>query len=175
MSRAKLVALKEWLEENMSKGFIRQLSSPFVAPVLFAMKPDGGLQFYIDYRDINSKTIKNWYPLPLIRETLNLLRQARVHTKLDVHGAYNMLQVKEGDENKLAFRTRYGLFEPMVMQFGTTNAPADFQGYINNTIREALDDFALAYLDDILIYSDSEKEHVEHVKWVMKRPLEAGY
>jgi len=158
----------------MSKGFICQSSSPFVAPVLFATKPDGGLQFCIDYRDINSKTIKNWYPLPLIWETLNSLRKARVHTKLDVHGAYNMLRVKEGDEHKLAFRTRYGLFEPMVMQFGTTNAPADFQGYINNAIREALDDFALAYLEDIFIYSDLEKEHVEHVKWVMKRPLEAG-
>jgi len=60
------------------------------------------------------------------------------------------------------------------MQFGTTNAPADFQGYINNTIREALDDFASAYLDDILIYSDSEEEHVGHVKWIMQRLLEAG-
>jgi len=60
------------------------------------------------------------------------------------------------------------------MQFGTTNAARDFQGYIHNTIREALDNFALAYLDDILIYSDSEEEHVEHVKWVMKRLLEAG-
>jgi len=59
------------------------------------------------------------------------------------------------------------------MQFGTTNAPADFQGYINNAIREALDDFASAYLDDVLIYSDSEEEHVSHVKWMMQRLLEA--
>jgi len=174
MSRAELVALKEWLEENMSKGFIRQSSSPFAARVLFAKKQDGRLQFCIDYRDINSKTIKNQYPLPLIQETLNLLRQARVYTKLDVCGAYDLLWVKQGDEHKLAFRTRYGLFEPIVMQFGTMNAPADFQGYINNTIREPLDDFASAYLDDILIYSDLEEEHVEHVKWVMKCLLEAG-
>jgi hypothetical protein len=74
----------------------------------------------------------------------------------------------------LAFRTRYGLYEPTVMQFGTTYAPADFQGYINNAIREALDDFASAYLDDVLIYSDSEEEHVGHVKWIMQRLLEAG-
>jgi len=174
MSRAKLVALKECLEENMLKGFIHQSSSPFAAPVLLAKKPDGGLRFCIDYRDINSKTIKNWYPLPLIRETLNLFRKAGVYTKLDVHGAYNLLRVTEGDEHKLAFRTRYGLFEPMVTQFGTTNVPADFQGYINYTIREALDDLASAYVYNILIYSDSEEEHVEHVKWVMKRLLEAG-
>jgi len=174
MSRAELVVLKEWLEENMSKGFIRQSSSPFAAPVLFAKKPGGGLRFCIDYRDINSKTIKNRYPLPLIKETLNLLGKARIYTKLDVRGAYNLLRVKEGDEHKLAFRTRYGLYEPTVMQFGTTNAPADFQGYINNAIREALDDFASAYLDDGLIYSDSEEEHVGHVKWIMQRLLEAG-
>jgi len=85
-----------------------------------------------------------------------------------------LLLVREGDEYKLAFQTRYGLFEPMVMQFRTTNASVDFQGYINNTIREALDDFASAYLDDILIYCDSEEEHVEHGMWVMQRLLEAG-
>jgi len=122
---------------------------------LFAKKPGGGLQFCIDYRDINSNTIKNWYPLPLIKETLNLLGKARIYTKLNVRGVYNLLRVKEGDEHQLAFRTRYGLYEPTVMQFGTTNAPVDFQGYINNAIREALYEFASAYLDDVLIYIDS--------------------
>jgi hypothetical protein len=72
MSRAELVVLKELLEENMTKGFIQQSSSPFAAPVLFAKKPRGGLRFCIEYRDINNKTINNRYPLPLIKETLNL-------------------------------------------------------------------------------------------------------
>jgi len=99
MSRAELVVLKEWLEENMCKGFIRQLSSPFAALVLFAKKPGGGLRFCIDYRDINSKTIKNRYPLPLIKETLHLLGKARIYTKLDARGAYNLLWVKEEDEH----------------------------------------------------------------------------
>jgi len=174
MSREELVAMKEWLEDNMTKGFIRQSSLPYAAPCLFVKKSDGGLRFCIDYRDINSKTVKNRYPLPLIQETLDLLAGARIYTKLDVRGAYNLVRVKEGDEHKLAFRTRYGLFEPLVMQFGTTNAPADFQGYVNDTIREALDRFASAYLDDILIYSNSIEEHEEHVKWVMERLLKAG-
>ena len=169
-----MVALNEWLEENMSKGFIHQSLSPFAAPVVCAKKPDEGLRFCIDYRDINSKSINNEYPFPSFGETLILLRKARVYTKLDVRGAYNLIQVKEGDEHNSAFRTRYGLCEPMVMQFGTTNAPADFQGYIINTIREALDDFPSADLDDRLIYSDSEEEHIEHVKWVMNSLLEAG-
>jgi hypothetical protein len=158
----------------MSQGFIRKSSSPFAAPVLFAMKPGGGLRFCIDYQDINSKTIKNRYPLPVIKETLKHLGKARIYTKLDIRGAYNLLRVTEGDEHNLAFRTRYGLYKPTVMQFGTTYAPADFQGYINNAIREALDDFASAYLYDVLIYSDSEEEHVGHVKWIMQRLLEAG-
>jgi hypothetical protein len=115
MLRAELIVLKEWLEENMTKGFIRQSSLPFAAPGLFAKKPGGGLRFCIDYQDINSKTIKNRYPLPLIKETLNLLGNAKIYIKLDVRGAYNLLRVKEGDEHKLAFRIRYGLYEPTVM------------------------------------------------------------
>jgi len=174
MSQTELVVLTEWLEENMSNGFIQQSSSPFAAPVLFATKPDGGRRFCIDYPDINSKTMKNRYPLPLIKEMLNLLGKATIYTKLDVRGADNLLRVKEEDEHKLAFRTRYGLFELTVMQLGTTNAPADFQGYINNAIREALDDFASANLENVRIYRDSEEEHVGHVKWVMQRVLEAG-
>ena len=158
----------------MSKGFITQSSSPVAAPDLFAKKPGGGLRFCIDYRDIDSKTIKNQYPLPLIKETLDLLGKYQKYTKLDVRGAYNLLRVKDGDQHKLAFQTRYGLYEPTVMQFGTTNAPADFQGYINNAIREALDDFASAYWDEVLIYSDSKEEHVGHVKWIMQWLLDAG-
>jgi hypothetical protein len=169
-----LVVLQEGLEEIMSEGFIRQSSSPFVAPILFAKKPGGGQQFCFDYQDMNCKTIKNRYPLPLIKDMLNQLGKARIYTKLDVQGAYNLLRVKEGDEHKLAFRTRYAFYEPTVMQFGTTNAPADCQGYINDAIREALDIFASACLDDVLIYSDSEEEHVGHVEWILQRLLEAG-
>jgi len=84
--------------------------------------------------------------------------------ELDPPGGYDLLPVEEGDEHKLAFRTTYALFQPTVLQFGTMYAPADFQGYINNTISEDLDDFASACLDDILISSDSEEQHEGHVK-----------
>jgi hypothetical protein len=134
MSREELVVMKEWFEDNMTKGFIRQSSSPYAAPCFFAKNPDGGLQFCIDYRDINSKTIENRYPVPLFQETLDLLAGARIYTKLDVRGAYTLVRVKKGDEHKLTFLTRYGLLEPFVMQFRNSNVPADFQGYIHNTI-----------------------------------------
>jgi hypothetical protein len=110
----------------------------------------------------------------LIKDTLNLLGKAQIYTKLDVQGAYNLLSVKDGDEHKLAFWTLYGLYGPTVMQFGTTNAAADFQDYINNATQEALDDFASAYVDEVLIYSDSEEENIGHVRWIMQRLLEAG-
>jgi len=174
MTREELVVVKEWLEENLPKGFSRQLFSPYVAHCVFAKNPDGGLWLCINYRDINSKTIKNRYWLPLIMETLNLLAEARIYTKLYIRGAYNVVRVNEWDEHKLALRTKYGLFEPLVLPCGMTHAPADFQGYINNTIREVIDDLASAYFDDILIYSNSVEEHDEHVRWVMRRLLEAG-
>jgi hypothetical protein len=101
--------------------------------------------------------------------------KAKLYTKLDVQETYNSIWVEDGDEHKLAFRTWYGLIQPIVIQFGTTNAPANFQGNINNAIREAVDDIALAYQDDISICSKSEKEHIGHLRWVKKCLLDAGW
>jgi hypothetical protein len=92
---------------------------------------------------------------------------------MDLRGAYNLIRIAEGDEWKTAFRTRYGLFEYLVMPFGLTNAPATFQTYMNDILREYLDRFCVAYLDDILIYSDSLEEHREHVRKVLEKLKEA--
>ena len=91
------------------------------------------------------------------------LSRAKVFTKLDVRGAYNLIRMAEGEEYNPVFRTRYGLFESLVMPFGLTNAPADFQHFINNILRPYLDVSCTAYLDDILIYSDNIEEHYDHV------------
>lgn len=168
MSHEELKELKKWLEENLAKGFIRASSSPAGAPVLFAKKPGGGLRLCVDYRGLNEGTIKNRYPLPLIRETLNNLSKAKWFTKLDVRGAYNLIRIAEGEEWKTAFRTRYGLYESLVMPFGLTNAPADFQRYINDVLSPFLDEFCTAYLDDILIYSDTLEEHKLHVEQILR-------
>jgi transposase InsO family protein len=174
LSRPELEALKAWLEENLSKGFIRASSSPSGAPILFVKKGDGSLRLVVDYRGLNEGTIKNRYPLPLVRETLMRLSKARWFSKLDVRGAYNLIRMAEGEEWKTAFRTRYGLFESLVMPFGLTNAPADFQRFINDTLSPFLDRFASAYLDDILIYSDTLEEHQDHIRQVLHRLSEAG-
>src|SRR5258708_2395098 len=124
MSREELLVLKKYLEENLTKGFIRASKSPVASPVLFVKKPGGGLRFCVDYRGLNAVTVKTRYPLPLIQETLQRLSKAVFFTKLDVVSAFNRLRIAEGDEWLTAFRTRYGLFEYLVMPFGLANAPS---------------------------------------------------
>jgi len=134
---------------------------------LFVKKSDGSLRLCVDYRGLNEITVKNRYPLPLIQETLARLSKAKWFTKLNLRGAYNLLRIAEGEEWKTAFRTRYGHFEHNVMPFGLTNAPASFQHLINDTFRDFLDVFCTAYLDDILIYSDSLAEHRIHERQIL--------
>ena len=174
MSQNELEVLKKYLDDNLRKGFISPSSSPVASPVLFVKKPGGGLRLCVDYRALNALTTKNQYPLPLIRETLSRLSKARFFTKLDVIAAFNRIRIAEGDEYLTAFRTRYGLFQYNVMPFGLTGAPSTFQHYINDTLREFLDVFATAYLDDILIYSESIEEHRQHVRQVLTRLRTAG-
>ena len=174
MSRGELLVLREYLEENLGKGFIRASRSPAASPVIFVRKPGGGLRFCVDYRTLNAITVKNRYPIPLIRETLDRLCRAKYYTKLDIISAFNRLRIAKGDEWKTAFRTRYGLFEYLVMPFGLTNGPASFQHYINDALRDYLDIFCTAYLDDILIYSNSLREHKQHVRQILQRLREFG-
>lgn len=124
---------------------------------------------------MNAITRKDRYPLPLINETLRSLSKAKWFTKLDVVAAFHKIRIKEGEEWKTAFRTRYGLFEYLVTPFGLTGAPATFQRYINNTLREFLDEFCSAYIDDVLIYSDgSLSDHREKVRRVTAQWLALG-
>ena len=98
MSRGELEVLKKYLEDNLSKGYIRASSSPAAAPVLFVKNPGGGLQFCVDYCGLNDLTIENKYPLPLIRETLDRLCKAVYFTKLDIIAAFNTIQIAAGEE-----------------------------------------------------------------------------
>ena len=135
---------------------------------MFVIKQDDYLQLCMDYRDLNEKTIKNRYPLPLIQETLMQLSKARYFTKLDISGDYNMISMAEGDEWKTAFRTRYGLFESLVMPFGLTNAPMTFEASINETMAKYLDRLCSSFLDDTMVYSKTLEEHIVHVRQVLQ-------
>ena len=174
MSEGELQELKTYIDENLAKGFIRASTSEAGAPVLFVKKKDGSKRLCVDYRRLNTITRKNRCPLPLIPELLDRVKSAKIFTKLDLRSAYHLLRIKEGDEWKTAFRTRYGIFEYLVMPFGLTNAPATFQAYVNHVLREHLDVFVIVYLDDILIYSENQAEHVDHVKRVLRKLDDGG-
>ena len=169
LSGPELGVLRTYLDDALAKGWIRHSVSPAGAPVLFVPKKDGGLRLCVDYRGLNKVTIKNRHPLPLISETLDRLSGAKVFTKMDLKDAYHRIRIREGDEWKTAFCTRYGHFEYLVMPFGLANAPATFQAYINKALAGYVDVFCVVYLDDILVYSDSLSDHEVHVKKILKR------
>jgi hypothetical protein len=169
MSPIELDELKRQLAELISKGFIQPSKSPFGAPVLFVKKKDGSRRLCVDYRALNKITIKNKYPLPRVDELLDRLTGAKFFSKIDLRSGYHQVRIAEGDASKTAFRTRYGHFEFLVLPFGLTNAPATFMQLMQDVFREYLDDFVIVFLDDILIYSRSEKEHVVHVRKVLQK------
>lgn len=162
-------AMVKYIQENLGKGFVRPILSAAAAPVLLIRKPGGRLRFCVDYYALNTITVKNRYPIPLINKTLGKLANAVRFTKLDIIAAFNRIQIKEGQEWLTAFNTRHGQFEYLVMPFGLCNAPATFQSYINSSLREYLDVFCTAYLDDVLIYSMNKEEHTEQVLNVLKQ------
>jgi hypothetical protein len=174
LSQNELIALRVYLDENLAKNFIQHSKSLAGAPILFVKKKDSSLRMCVDYRGLNKVTIKNRYPLPLIPGLLDQLGRAKIHTKIDLRGAYNLVRIKEGDEWKMAFRTRYGHFEYNVMPFGLTNALAIFQHLMNDVFRKFLDDFVVCYLDDILVFSKNEEEHINHVWLVLEKLRTAG-
>ena len=118
--------------------------------------------------------MKDRYPLLLIKETLNNLQGMKWFSKIDIISAFNNVRMKEGQEYLTAFRTRFGLFESLVMPFGLSGAPATFQRFINDTLRGYLDKFYSAYLDDIIIYSKTREEHVKHLRLVLEQLRKVG-
>lgn len=169
LAPVELEALRNYLQENLASGFIRPSQSPAGAPILFVKKKDGSLRLCVDFRGLNRVTRKNRYPLPLIPELVDRLGKARYFSKIDLRNAYYQVRIREGDEWKTAFRTRYGHFEYRVMPFGLTNAPATFQHLVNTTFTDMLDTCVVAYLDDILIYSETLEQHQSHIRQVLAR------
>lgn len=169
MTPSESKSLKTHLEEELRNGKIRPTKSPGGAPVMFVKKADGSLRLVVDYRKLNAVTIKDKHPLPRQDDLMEKLQRAKIFTKFDLRWGYNNIRVKEGDEYKTAFRTKYGSFESLVMTFGLTNAPAVFQHFMNDLFRDLLDVNVIVYLDDILVYSENPEKHEEHVKEVLKR------
>src|SRR5436190_999861 len=174
LSKQELKETRKFLDEYLAQGLIRPSSSPAASPILFAKKKDGGLRLCVDYRKLNDGTIKNRYPVPLARDLMNQLSKAKYFTALDIRGAYHRLRIASGDEWKTAFRTHFGLYECLVMWEGLTNAPADFQAFMNKVLEPYLGHFAAAFFDDVLIFSETKEEHTEHVRKILQTFKEHG-
>jgi hypothetical protein len=132
MTRNELKAVKKYIDEYLTKGFIRLSLLLCSLLVILVRKPGGGFRFCVDYRAFNALTIKNRYSILLIRETLGRLCKAKYYTKLDIIAAFNKIRIREGDEYLIFFSIRYGQFEYLVMSFGLYNALFTFQSYIND-------------------------------------------
>ena len=168
MTPVELQELKVQIQGLLDKGFIRPSTSPWGASVLFSKKKDKTLRLCIDYRQFNRVTIKNRYPLPRIDDLFDQLRGARVYSKIDHRTGYHQLRVRETDIPKTAFRTRYGHFEFTVMPFGLTNAPAAFMDILHRVFHPYLDWFVVVFMDDILIYSETEEDHEDYLRVVLQ-------
>ncbi|GJU71632.1 putative reverse transcriptase domain-containing protein [Tanacetum coccineum] len=167
LAPTKMQELSSQLQELFDKGFIRPSSSPWGAPVLFVKKKDGSFRMCIDYYELNKLTVKNRYPLPRIDDLFDQLQGSRVYSKIDLRSGYHQLRVREEDIPKTTFRTRYG-HEFQVMPFCLTNAPTLFMDLTNKVCKPYLDRFVIVFIDDILIYSKSRKEHEGHLRLILK-------
>jgi len=170
LSEVELQTFREWLKEMERTGKIKRSTSLPGSPILFVPKPHGrGLCLCVDYRALNKITIPNRYPPPLMQELQDRVQGAQWFTKMNLKNGFHLIRMREGDEWKTAFRTRYGLFEFQVMPFGLTNAPSTFQDMMNHVFSDLLDLGVIAYMDDILIYAKEEEEHDRLVEEVLKR------
>jgi hypothetical protein len=172
LSPDELELLKEYLDEMLKNGKIRPSKSSAGAPIFFAKQANGKLRIVVDYRGLNAMTIKDKYPLPLMTTLMEQVGTSQLFSKLDLKLGFNLLRIAEGDEWKTAFKTRYGLYEYTVMPFGLTNAPSVFQRHLNNILAEKIDRGVVVYIDDILIYSKTEEEHVELVRWILQKLMD---
>ena len=169
LSFKELEELRRQLEKLLEKGWIQPSISPYSAPVLFSPKKDGGLRLCIDYRALNKITKKNRYPLLHADDLFDQLKDAKVFSKIDLQSGYHQIRIAIDDREKTAFKTRYGLYEWLVMPFGLTYAPASFMNLMNDVFKDLLHVCVAIFLDDILIYSRNKEEHQKHLEIVLNR------
>ena len=174
MSKDQLLVLRKTLTELLDNGFIRVSNSPAAAPVIFVKKPGRGLRFCVDYHQLNEISRKDSYLIPRIDETLRTIAAAKYISKVDVISAFHRIRVIDGDEWKMTFNTRFGLYEWLITPFGFTGTPVTFQQYINWVLHDKLDICCSAYIDDVIIYNDIQKEHRSATLMIIRKLADAG-
>lgn len=168
LSQEHRVEQENQIRTLLEKGLIRPSASAWGSPVLFVAKPGGKWRMCVDYRMLNNVTRKDAYPLPRIQDCLDDIGKAKRLSKIDLTSGYWQIRVNEMSIPKTAFNTRSGKYEFIAMPFGLCNAPATFQRIMNDALRDFLGKFVVVYLDDIVIYSDSDEEHEKHLEQVFE-------
>lgn len=161
-------ALTQQIQEMLERGWIEPSVSPYGAPVIFVRKKDGSLRLVIDYRALNKVTVRNRYPLPRIDDLIDIIGKAKYFTSLDLTSGYHQVKIAEEDVEKTAFRTPDGHFQWRVLSMGLTNAPSVFQMVMNRVFGALIGKSVVVYLDDILIFSKTQEEHLEHIRQVFE-------
>ncbi|KAL2235936.1 UNVERIFIED_CONTAM: RNA-directed DNA polymerase [Sesamum indicum] len=169
MLQPELVELRKPLKDMLESGIIKPTKSPYGAPVLFHKKADGSLRMCCDYRALNKITMKNKYPILLVGDCFDRLSRVKYCTKIDLMSGYWQVRIKESDEAKTMVVTRYGAFEFLVISFCLTNASTSFSTLMKQLLHGFLDDFMVLYLDNIVIYSGTLIEHIDHLRQVLTR------
>ncbi|TPX52590.1 hypothetical protein PhCBS80983_g06469 [Powellomyces hirtus] len=169
LSQDQLAELRKQLDHLLSTEWIQRSKSPWGASVVFAVKKTGGIRVCWDYCGLNAVTIKDRTPLPNLKEMRNQLLGARFYTLIYLKDAYHQLFIAPEDREKTAIRTRFGLFEYVLMPFGLCNAPGAFQRLMNQVLGDLYDLCVICYVDDILSFSPNSTKHREDVAGVLKR------
>jgi len=170
LSKNEREEVQNFMEDQLRKGYIRPSKSPQTSPVFFVGKKDGSKQMVMDYCNLNNQTVKNNYPLLLITELIDNMDSKKVFTKMDLRWGFNNMRIKEEDEWKRAFITYIGSFKPTVMFFGMMNSPATFQVMMNEILRDLISKGKVAaFVDDVLVGTETEEEHNEIVEEILRR------
>lgn len=160
--------IEKQVQKMLDSGIIQQSTSPFASHVLLVKKKDREWRLCVDYRKLNTYTMKIRHPMPIFYEITDELGGATMFSKLDHRSGYHQIRINEGDEHKTTFQTHHDHFDYRVMPFGLVGAPATFQDFMNQILSPLLRKCVVVFIDDVLVYSQTMDEHVKHLEQVFQ-------
>ena len=166
--------VEEAVADMLAEGVIRPSSSPYASPVTLVPKKDGTTRFCVDYRKLNSVTVRDQYPLPQIQDIFDQIGGSTIFSTLDLKAGYWQLPMEEESIAKTAFRCHMGHYEFLRMPFGFTNAPSVFQRTMDKVLASLIGKCVMVYIDDIVIYSENMDDHLAHIQLVFDCLRKAG-